>query len=263
MTVAAAELKAKGNTLFGKGKFAAAADLYTEALVFIGADNKELRTILLLNRALCFRKLEKWEAVEDGCNTVLRIDAESVKAHYYLGLACHHGNPPRLQAARNHLERALHFAREQGDTIKVCVDCRACHDTAHTYLITQEDIWRELAQVQYTLWEQQSAQRIAAYNSLCARLERLLVEEDASSSERELLHEVFDGALRKVRVLMRCLFHAYLFPNASKTFQDQQSEPPSCFMCPLTMSIYRDPVTCESGMTYERSVLLEHLAKVC
>ena len=38
-------------------------------------------------------------------------------------------------------------------------------------------------------------------------------------------------------------------------------EPASAFTCPLTMEVFRDPVMAPSGLTYERSALLEHLRK--
>ena len=39
-------------------------------------------------------------------------------------------------------------------------------------------------------------------------------------------------------------------------------EPASAFTCPLTMEVFRDPVMSPSGLSYERSALLEHLNKV-
>ena len=39
-------------------------------------------------------------------------------------------------------------------------------------------------------------------------------------------------------------------------------EPASAFTCPLTMEVFRDPVMTPSGLSYERSALLEHLKKV-
>ena len=39
-------------------------------------------------------------------------------------------------------------------------------------------------------------------------------------------------------------------------------EPASAFTCPITMEVFRDPVMSPSGLSYERSALLEHLNKV-
>jgi len=37
-------------------------------------------------------------------------------------------------------------------------------------------------------------------------------------------------------------------------------EPAAAFTCPLTMEVFRDPVMTPSGLSYERSALVEHLA---
>ena len=42
----------------------------------------------------------------------------------------------------------------------------------------------------------------------------------------------------------------------------QPGEPASAFTCPITMEVFRDPVTTPSGLSYERTALLEHLKKV-
>lgn len=39
-------------------------------------------------------------------------------------------------------------------------------------------------------------------------------------------------------------------------------EPAAAFTCPLTMEVFRDPVMTPSGLSYERSALVEHLKKV-
>lgn len=39
-------------------------------------------------------------------------------------------------------------------------------------------------------------------------------------------------------------------------------EPAAAFTCPLTMEVFRDPVMTPSGLSYERSALVEHLRKV-
>lgn len=42
----------------------------------------------------------------------------------------------------------------------------------------------------------------------------------------------------------------------------QPGEPASAFTCPITMEVFRDPVMTPSGLSYERTALLEHLKKV-
>ncbi|KAK9248986.1 hypothetical protein V1506DRAFT_526620 [Lipomyces tetrasporus] len=60
------DLKAKGNTAFGKKDFKAALDYYTQA---IKADPAE--PIFLSNRAACHLQLKNWTAAETDCNLAL------------------------------------------------------------------------------------------------------------------------------------------------------------------------------------------------
>jgi hypothetical protein len=50
---------------------------------------------------------------------------------------------------------------------------------------------------------------------------------------------------------------------AAAAAADAAAEAPPELCCPLTLDVYRDPVVAPSGHSYERSALLEHLAKVC
>lgn len=192
----AMRMKNQGNALFARGKFSAAADLYTQALVFkpdwtgvstlvLSWCHTRLRSVLLLNRALCNRKLEKWPAVEADCLRVLALDSESIKGHYYVGLALQHHLPPQLSQASQHLHKAMELARQQGDTIK-------------------DDIWKELAKVKYAMWEHAHAERRVLHEALRMRLEELLRDNE---SDVTLLGEVFDAASAAVRdwVLIACL----------------------------------------------------------
>ncbi|KAK9236867.1 hypothetical protein V1525DRAFT_433301 [Lipomyces kononenkoae] len=60
------DLKAKGNTAFGKKDFNAALDYYTQA---IKLDSTE--PIFLSNRAACYLQLQNWAAAESDCNLAL------------------------------------------------------------------------------------------------------------------------------------------------------------------------------------------------
>ena len=78
----AEELKAEGNRLYQRGKYAAAIDAYTLAVT---AAPRWISPYV--NRALCHRKLKRWEGVRDDCVKALEIDRENIKANYMLGLS--------------------------------------------------------------------------------------------------------------------------------------------------------------------------------
>lgn len=71
---------------------------------------------LYVNRAMCYKKVERWESVIQDAGTALALDSSSMKAHYLLGI----GLREQQQLAQGiiHLQKALEAAREKGDSIK-------------------------------------------------------------------------------------------------------------------------------------------------
>ncbi|KAF6259432.1 hypothetical protein COO60DRAFT_1513300 [Scenedesmus sp. NREL 46B-D3] len=78
----AESLKAEGNSLFSKGKYGAAADLYTEGITLDPS-----YAVLYVNRALCYKKSSRWEQVAKDAHTALGLSRDLMKAHYLLGVA--------------------------------------------------------------------------------------------------------------------------------------------------------------------------------
>lgn len=226
---AAEQLKAEGNQLFQKAKYAPAIERYTEAITLWPTV-----PVLYVNRAMCHKKRSDWDRVLEDCLKALEFDREHMKAHYLLGVAYREthqlrpgeGSTVRLQDSVRHLTKALESAREQNDVIK-------------------HDIWQELAKAKYTLWEIEARVRKAEHLMLKRQLHELLTfkrQQQAQSQDDNL--EAWER----------------LFAMASKV--DCPAEVPSLFTCPLTMEVYRDPTITPSGQSYERAALQEHLRKV-
>lgn len=68
-------IKGEANDMFKRGKYHAAADKYTEAIAF-APDNE----VLFVNRALCQRRLERWEHCEADAREALRLHSGHMKA---------------------------------------------------------------------------------------------------------------------------------------------------------------------------------------
>jgi STIP1 family protein 1 len=258
---AAEELKAQGNALYQRGKWGAAIDAYTDAILIAP------RWLpVILNRALCHRKRKNWNAVKEDCLKALDIDRESIKANYMLGLS--------LIASRNYreasrsLRKALENARASGATIK-------------------DEIWRELARANYLQWELDAAARATRLEKVRSKIlplmrssgENTTVEEqvidlcsddapsamdatdafgrdaDASEKRREEknVNIAFDD---EDRATLEEMFVRFRERDA------RVSDPPDCFCCVLTFEVFRDPVVAPSGNSYERSAITEHLKKV-
>mmetsp|Transcript_22023 Transcript_22023/g.56420 ORF Transcript_22023/g.56420 Transcript_22023/m.56420 type:complete len:273 (+) Transcript_22023:399-1217(+) len=218
--------KAEGNRRFGLQKYAAAIESYTEAIC-----HAPQWDVLYINRALCHKKRADWAAVREDATQALALNSESVKAHFLLGVALLELREPR-KGAIEHLNKALELAREKGDKMK-------------------DDIWRELARSQYTHWQEISASRKHKRQRLQARLQALLQREfEAVASDGAAAEELAEDMDTMAEV----------FRSVAK--EDEVGEIPNAYVCRLTMDIFRDPVMTPSGLSYERSALMEHLHKV-
>ncbi|CAI5713022.1 unnamed protein product [Peronospora effusa] len=131
------ELKQQGNLCFQKGKFHAAIDMYTEAIVMAPGRSKYYS-----NRALCYLKLEKWKNCRKDCEVALTFDPLNAKASYILGTSQKH--LLAFDAAVKALETALSSAKK-------------------TNTITfQQDIRTELQRVKKEQWRYEQKQRLFA-----------------------------------------------------------------------------------------------------
>ncbi|CAD7697015.1 unnamed protein product [Ostreobium quekettii] len=225
----AEQLKTEGNKLFRMGRYDAAADQYTEALALWPG-----WTVPLVNRAFCHKKKGNWTGVERDCRKALEINAGEFKAHYFLGQALEQQNA--YTEAVSHLAKALETAREKDDSIK-------------------DEIWKELARIKYGAWQQQAAARAAERAMLRQQLDKMLSERH----DRELNVATDVDALREKHAQDRKAWDR-LFELAAR--QDEPEEIPNAFTCRLTMDVFREPVCTPSGLSYERTALLEHLQKV-
>ncbi|KAK7293194.1 hypothetical protein RJT34_16057 [Clitoria ternatea] len=229
----AEQLRIDGNNYFKKERFGAAVDAYTEAITL--CPNV---AVYWTNRALCHRKRGDWKRVEEDSLQAIRLDSNSFKAHYMLGLA---------------LIQKEEYARGILELEKALDLCRGAHPN-NSYLV--EEIWQELANAKYQEWEHLSTKRSWELQSLkeacesALELKRVLEVsqmegfiDDASSSHLEQVE-----ALRKV------------FNKAAE--DNVPTEVPDYLCCRISLDIFRDPVITPSGVTYERAVILDHLEKV-
>ena len=255
---AAEELKAQGNALYQRGKWGAAIDAYTNAILIAP------RWLpVILNRALCNRKRKNWNAVKEDCLKALDIDRESIKANYMLGLS--------LIATRHYreasmsLQKALENARASGATIK-------------------DEIWRELARANYLRWELDAAERATRLENVRSKLLRSHLMQSSEEENETHARDVIDLVTNENDAMDASETRRPSFattsdePPQSFTAEEKRTleemfvrfrerdnktrDPPDCFCCVLTFEVFRDPVVAPSGNSYERSALEEHLKKV-
>ncbi|XP_072992320.1 E3 ubiquitin-protein ligase CHIP-like isoform X1 [Typha latifolia] len=215
-------LKQDGNTFFKKERIGAAIDAYTEAIVL--SPNVP---VYWTNRALCYKKRNEWKKVEDDCRMALQLDKFSVKAHYMLGLALL--DRQEFAEGIKELEKSLELGRGANPA---------------SYMV--EEIWQELAKAKYTEWERSSKKRATRLHELEKACEEALKNYHGLDGSTEDEHEEQLIHLKEV------------FRKAD----DIPKEVPDHLCCKITLDIFRDPVITPTGVTYERSVLLDHLQKV-
>jgi len=223
------ELKNEGNVLFRKGKFIAAAEKYTEAIAM-----RPRWTVALVNRANCYKKLERWSDVERDCRGAIEVDKQSMKGHYFLGLALEARNDHA--SALIHLEKSYELARDKEDQI-------------------MDEIWKVIARVSYGQWEREARQRSEKDAVLMSRLQSLLHE----AHVREMRAAGHPANLAHIHAEEKASLMD-LFKRA--TAPDRPIEIPGCLTCVLTMDVFRDPVLSPSGFSYEYADLKRHIDRV-
>ncbi|KAJ3681417.1 hypothetical protein LUZ60_015906 [Juncus effusus] len=216
--------KLDGNTFFKKDRLGAAIDAYTEAITL--CPNV---AVYWTNRALCFKKRNEWSKVEDDCRTALKLDHNSVKAHYMLGLALL--DRQEFAEGIKQLEKSLELGRG-----------------AHPASYMVEEIWQELAKAKFSDWERSSFTRSDNLRILQEACENSLRKYHGLDGSDEILIEEQIKELKNV--------------FAKAALADQPTDVPDHLCCKITLDIFRDPVITPSGVSYERAVILEHLHKV-
>jgi len=237
--------KQRGNDAFAKSKLEAAIEAYSEAICFDPAE-----AVYYTNRAMCHRRKASWEAVVADCTTALQLDDTSIKGHYLLGVALdsegHH------ERAASHLLRALDLCKERTVSYK-------------------EDIQRAMYTARKRQWaEAQPAAeaQVEMTEALVARLLRSHFEQEAAalggSSSRAGGGEG-GGSSTRLHALRQeeqqttvCVAEALGALRSGRG----PSRFPDYLCCKITMEPMLEPVTTPDGISYEKSVLAEHLKKV-
>ncbi|KAJ4748666.1 U-box domain-containing protein 1 [Rhynchospora pubera] len=220
--------KEVGNACFRKDKLGAAIDSYTEAIAL-----QPNVAVYWTNRALCFRKRKEWTRVEEDCKRALQLDRNSHKAHYMLGLALLEKED--YVGAISELGKAWDILR-----------------SIYPHNEKADEIWRVLAKAKFLEWELTSSEhqwRLQNLKELCENAIR----------EYNFLHEESgDTAPNHLAEQLQLLNE--VFEKASEA--DVSTDVPDYLCCKITFDIFTDPVLTPSGITYERSALLEHLRTV-
>ncbi len=172
--------KHQGNLLFQKQKYAAACELYTEAIL----QSEQKWHVPYLNRAMANEKRLRWKEAKEDLEKCLKLDHDNVKATYHLGV-CVCMLPEEIEdnykKGAEILEKSLFLARE--------------YDESQVDLI-----WRSLAKSKYMEHCEKAKERRKVYESLEAKLSHpgfVPLTEDDARVLRERVNEAKEKDERK------------------------------------------------------------------
>lgn len=232
-------LKLDGNAAFREGKYEKAITSYTQAITKSSARVPTYFT----NRALCRLKSHKdaedLELAIGDCQRAQDLlttqDATSMKANYYMGQAqLELGRP---NEAYTSLVKAYRIAvREKNASLF--------------------DIKDALMEARKQRWVRAERKRLEEEGALAQRL-RTLIE-----SERLWQIQAADGDEGRVessdaRAEENLQNLENLLQRSDERFRVR--EVPDYFICPISLSMFADPVITPSGRSYERTAIVQHL----
>ncbi|KAJ7340238.1 hypothetical protein OS493_002970 [Desmophyllum pertusum] len=218
----ALDLKEQGNRLFSGRHFDDAAQCYTKAII----KNPTVPTYFT-NRALCHLKLKKWTQAVSDCRCAIDLDANLVKAHFFLGQALL--EQENYDEALASLKRAYDLAKEQklnfGD------------DIASTVRLAKKKRF-SVAE------ERRISQEIELQHVKAAG-------KDPDEEELDKIELECDRRLSEVNGL---------FKEVDK--RRKKREVPDHLCGRISFELMKDPVITPSGITYDRKHIEEHLQRV-
>ncbi|KMZ60398.1 U-box domain protein [Zostera marina] len=230
----AEKLRHDGNDYYRRNFIGAAIDAYTEAIVL----NPYVASSYT-NRAQCYRKKKLWAYVEEDCRKAIELESSSLNGHYLLG--CSLVERDDITEGIKELEKALDLGKAINPDDELIVEINSF-------------IWN----AKYKKWKHESNDRLwklqdlretcksalgeQYINKFIPGLDEIIMEENAKNYTRHLkfLNVLFDEFEGK----------------------EKEAEIPDYLCCRISFEIYRDPVITPSGITYERSMVLDHLDKV-
>ncbi|KAG8531792.1 uncharacterized protein KY384_003428 [Bacidia gigantensis] len=201
---------------------------------------------LFTNRAMTRLKLSLYEPVISDCLHTISLDSSSLKAYYYLSQA---------QLALHHPNEALSSALTAYDF------CIASHDKS------TQNVSNLVLACKKAKWEYRERARIRGRSALLRELEEGLVRgmegnlevleqregvgEVERAEEAEEVKRVWWAKVEEVRSVFAVADPGNL----------ARREVPDYLIDNVTFSIMHDPVITKTGVSYDRSTLVEHLKR--
>lgn len=235
------QLKEQGNCLFSARKYDDAINCYTKAII-----KNPGNATYFTNRALCHLKLKRWDLSCQDCRRALDIDANLLKAHFFLGQCLM--EMELYDEAIKHLQRAFDLSKEQKQNFG-------------------DDITSQLRLARKKRWNVMEEKRICQEIELQSYLNRLIKEDMENRLAKLKLDENTNEEQLKDKqqeLEQECDDHVQELNNIfAKVDERRRKRDVPDYLCgKISFEILTDPVITPSGITYERKDIEEHLQRV-
>ncbi|KAK3903017.1 hypothetical protein C8A05DRAFT_33262 [Staphylotrichum tortipilum] len=238
-------LKDEGNRRFQAGDYVMAEALYSQALI-VDPQNPALYT----NRAMARLKLSQWDSAIADCASCLRLQPDSMKAHYSLSQA--------HLALRAH-DDALSHALRAHELCVAAADKSLGTITAHV-LRCKKERWdererrrvREMGELEEEVVELLERGREAAVRELGGGDEG---GDGGEGGEGAVVREEVEEEWRRKMERVREVF------ERARPAQEKKRVVPDWAIDDISFCVMVDPVITKTGKSYERASIVEHLRR--
>eukprot|EP00753_Platysulcus_tardus_P015698 PLAT5220.1.p1 GENE.PLAT5220.1~~PLAT5220.1.p1 ORF type:complete len:278 (+),score=93.46 PLAT5220.1:339-1172(+) len=239
MARSALEMKTAGNDAFRREAYLEAVEYYSRALEL--EENERFYT----NRAMAYKKLGRMKEAADDCRESKRLNPQWLKASLLLG---------RALTSLGDVDGAISAYR---DGIRASQNISALilvRTTMETELRAALSVW---AKMRVDAKAETSSSMLAALQGALSA-EQLVTETELrkKAGEEGWSEDRLQAELAKRR-------HSTALVEAMEAAMagGKEEEPPEYLCCPISMDVMIDPVITPSGISYERAVVEDHLAR--
>jgi len=198
--------------------------MYSEAISLYdqAIQNFEENATYWLNRAIARTKLEQWKYAERDSRKALNFDEDNPKAFYYLGLSL--VKRTKYEEGIKKLMKSL-----------TIIDGNPSDTKFHRM---KKEVQRELIKARYeTYMEGEESLLNQLQISIAALKESKICDTNESKTNIDLVIGKLERDMKEI----------------------QTKEVPEHLCCPITLGLMHDPVITKSGITYERTALMQSI----
>ncbi|KAL7627253.1 hypothetical protein AAE478_001442 [Parahypoxylon ruwenzoriense] len=226
------KLKDDGNKHFQSGDYIGAESLYSKAII---AD--DTNPSLYTNRAMARVRLELYESAISDCEECIKLTGGTMKAYFILS---------QCQLAMHDYDAALENALQAH---RLCVETsdKSLGPVTNQVLRCKKERWDELEKRRIREGQELESEVIA----LMQRERQDMVNSCANDLDSKQVADEWDQKI----ALLRATF------EKSRAASEKRREVPDWVIDDISFGIMVDPVITNTGKSYERASIMEHLRR--